>query len=202
MRYLVCVLGIAMLFMTACSRTPGTDAGKGQYLAKVNNVKLSEEDIRDELAMLPVEVIRTFEEQGGIVVLVKELAKKEMIYQEAADRGILRNKEFNRRLNLLKKRLAVEMLLEDEIAKGTTVSEQEVRDYYDSHKETFVAEVPGNGKEELMDFELVENLIRKRLAAEKQRAAFEKYMATLTEKYTVELNEEAIKAAFGNSITP
>jgi len=202
MRYLTGALIFAAFFAMACSRTPGSDAEKGAHLVTVNNVKLSKEDINDELAMLPPEVIKTFEEQGGIVALVRELAKKEMIYQEAAARGILRDKEFNRRLNLLKKRLAVEMLLENEIAKGTTVTDQEVRDYYESRKESFVAEVPGNGKKDIMEFEVVKDYIKKRLAAEKQRAAFEKYMQSLMEKYSISLNEEAIKAAFGNSITP
>jgi hypothetical protein len=53
-----------------------------------------------------------------------------------------------------------------------------------------------------MEFEVVENIIRQRLEAEKQRQAFEDYIESLRKKYTVELNQEAIRATFGNAAIP
>lgn len=196
------LLCLVSIFALSCARGPYNGSDKGPYLIKVNDAKLSEGEIRAELDMLPQEVMRAFEGEEGIEDLMKKLAEKEMLYQESLTKGLQNGEEFSKRLNMFKKRLAVEMLLEEEVEKKTAVSDEDVRDFYEKNKENFVAEVPGNGKKGVMEFEVVENVIRRRLMAEKQREVFEKYMSTLREQYTIALDREAIKAAFGNRITP
>jgi hypothetical protein len=125
-----------------------------------------------------------------------------MIYLEARSKGIQDTKLFQTRLEVLKKRLMVEMALEEKIEKVVTVSDKEVREFYEENKKRFEAEAPDGSRTETMEFEVVENIIRQRLEAEKQRQAFEDYIESLRKKYTVELNQEAIRATFGNAAIP
>lgn len=192
---------LAPVLLLACAQGTTTDA-KGHVLVKVNNTGITEKDVRDEIRMLPKEVMEVFREEDGVEFLLNELAKKEMLYQEALKKGYQNKGEFRDRVEVMKKRLMVEMLLEEEIEKSATVSDREVRDFYEQNKKRFVAEVPGNGKEQVMDFEVVRDAIHERLSMIKQKNAFEEYIASLKEKYTVEINKEATKAAFGNGPAP
>jgi hypothetical protein len=201
-----CALFFISLLVFACQQpggegTPGT-AEQGPYLIKVNDSIITKEDVMDELDLLPVEVKDILGEQGGTEALLQELAKKEMIYLEARSRGIQDTELFQTRMEVLKKRLMVEMILEEKVEKTAEVSDKEVRDFYEENKKRFEAEAPEGGKTETMEFEVVENIIRQRLEAEKQRQAFEDYIGSLKKKYTVELNQEAIRAAFGNAAIP
>jgi peptidyl-prolyl cis-trans isomerase C len=196
MRKLLAVC-LAPMFLLACAQGTTTDA-EGPALVKVNNTGITEKDVRDEIKMLPREVMEIFGEEDGVEFLLNELAKKEMLYQEALKKGYRKRGEFRDRLEVMKKRLMVEMLLEDEIEKSSRVSDQEVRDFYEQNKQRFIAEVPGNGKEQVMEFEVVRDAIHERLSMIKQKNAFEEYIASLREKYTVEINKEATEAAFGN----
>jgi hypothetical protein len=201
-----CALFFTILLVLACQQpggegTPGTEK-QGPYLIKVNDSVITKEDVMDELDLLPVEVKDILGEQGGTEALLQELAKKEMIYLEARSKGIQDTELFQTRLEVLKKRLMVEMALEEKIEKVVTVSDKEVREFYEENKKRFEAEAPDGNKTETMEFEVVENIIRQRLEAEKQRQAFEDYIESLRKKYTVELNQEAIRATFGNAAIP
>lgn len=196
---IVVCLTISISFLLACTRnTADSSKENGTVLARVNNTNITAKDVRDELGMLPPEVMRLFQEEDGTETLLKELVKKEMLYQEARKKGLQNTGQFRDRLDMLKKRLIVEMLLEEEIEKKAAVSEQEVKDFYEENKKRFEAEMPGNGGTGIMEFDVVKDAIRQRLTAEKQRRAFDNYIEELTGKYAVEMYPDAVEAAFGN----
>lgn len=197
-------LAISISFLLACARNATDDSPKenGTVLARVNDTTITAKDVREELGVLPPEVIRLFQEEDGTEALLKELIKKEMLYQEARRKGLQNTKLFRDRMDMLKKRLIVEMLLEEEIEKKAAVSEQEVKAFYEENKKRFEAEMPGNGGKGIMEFDVVKDAIRQRLTAEKQRRAFDNYIEELTGKYSVETYPDAVEAAFGNRPSP
>lgn len=86
----------------------GDGTNRGGYVARVNNAVLTEEDLsvsRDSLGE-PAAHSREF---------VNEWIVTEMLYQEAERRGITDAPEFQRQLDMTRKRLAVVALLQREV---------------------------------------------------------------------------------------
>lgn len=193
------VLYLPVILLLALSCTESNPAGS--YLAKVNDVAITKEDIIEEFNMLPVQIQELFKEKGGMESLVDEIIKKELLYQEAKKKGFASNAVFRKRLEDFKRRLMIEFLLEEEIEKKAQVSDKEIRDFYKTNKDDFLIEVPGKRKKESVEFDRVKGLIQQRLIAEKQKDLFDSYIASLKKTVTVELDREAIKRAFGNRTT-
>ena len=92
---LLIVLSLAIGCQKA-GQNSGEKAAKpatGKYLAKVNNVPITEEDVKSELKSLPPQVRAAFLSEGGIESFLDELVKKELLYQEAKRQKIQVNPE-------------------------------------------------------------------------------------------------------------
>ncbi len=208
------LIATALLGLLAVSCTEGKDTAvtadkktetaqatpEENYLARVNDVAIKESDVREEFRMLPLQVQQLFASRGGMSSLLEELIKKELLYQEAKKRGYPSNKEFQRLEEAFRKRLLIEFLLKEEVENKSTVSDDEIKQYYDANSQDFVLEVPGTKETQSIELEAVADLIRQKLVAEKQQQVFDSYIAELKKSSTVELNEEAVSSAFGNTV--
>lgn len=164
----------------------------GNYLAKVNGVPLTEEDVKKELGSLPPQVRTIFLSEGGVESFVEELVKKELLYQEAKKQGIDKSEKLAKKLEEFKKLMMIEILLEEAVEKKTEVSEKEARQYYEKNKQDFV--IDRQGKKETIDFERIKGLIAEKLSQEKQKEVFDSYIASLKNSNSVEINKTAIEA--------
>jgi peptidyl-prolyl cis-trans isomerase C len=206
MKKLLCL--ISVLLAVSCAKGPQEaretqEARKeGEYLARINKATISAEDVNKEFSLLPPEIRQMYMTADGMGSLLDELIKKEVLYQEALKRGYDKKPDFAEQVREFNKRLMIEHLLSDEIEDKAVVSDAEVKEFYDTNRESFVREVPGEDKTETIEFERVEDLIRDRLVAEQQRAVFETYIETLKEKADIDIDREALKTAFGNTATP
>jgi len=109
---------------------------KGKILAKVGETILFEDEF---YALLPVEeIVKLTPSQK------KELLKKwidtELVYQEARKEGIDKEEDIRIKLKELERELVANAFIERYLAKIGSVDEQEVRKYYDTHKEEFGTE--------------------------------------------------------------
>jgi peptidyl-prolyl cis-trans isomerase C len=197
---------LVLLALMSCKKQgPPSDSKtekSGTAIATVNGVPITDEEVKFEISLLPDELQGLTESGEGLATLLDEILKKEMLYQEAKKKKLDETEEYRRRLHDLERKLIVEMLLIDEIEKKASVTDEEAKKFYDDNREKFTSPPsPGSkGKGKLIPFEQVEDLIKSRLLGQKQRQAFEDYVASLSESYKVELNEEAIKDAFGISV--
>lgn len=107
---------------------------KGAYLAKVGSVKITEADLDREIKNLPEFAQKLFEGSGGKEKFLDELVKKELLYQEAVKKGLDKDTEYLKKLEDFKKLTLISVLLEKQIEEKTKVSDQEVKDYYEQHK--------------------------------------------------------------------
>jgi hypothetical protein len=181
----------------------GNESGKGgQYLAKINDVTITVEDVTEEFNMLPPDVQQMFVDDIGMENLVEELIKKEILYLESKKKGIQKTEEFRSKLENFRKRLMVEMLLDREISDNAVITDREIRDFYKENTESFTQGVPGENRTEVMELEKVEDLIRQYLTAEKQKEIFESYILALKKSYAVDINRDAVKQTFGNTPAP
>ncbi len=130
---LVCILPIVL--MPACAKMGGKDSSGSGYVAKVGSSVITEEDVKKELGTLPPHIQRIFTGPEGMEKFVDELVKKEILYQEAKKKGLEDNQDYKKKVEDFKKYTLISLLLEKEIEDKAKVTEKEVRDYYDSHKD-------------------------------------------------------------------
>jgi hypothetical protein len=194
-----------MMFALSCSNKAQTEKPikpKGPHLAKINGVEITAQDVREEFNLLPQEIQQLYATEDGMESLLDELVKKELLYQEGKKRGYQKDHEFKKQVEEFKRRLTIALLLSDEIEKKAVVSDKEIKDFYETNKEKFVKELPGGEESEIIELEMVEDLIRERLVAEQQKEIFNSYVESLKKTARVELNMDALKSAFGNSVAP
>jgi len=131
----VLILVIPVLFaFVACAKKEGQ---KGSDLAKVGNVKITQADLEREIKNLPDFAQKIFEGSGGKERFLNELIKKELLYQEALKKGLDKNTEYMKKVEDFKKITLIGQLLGKEIESKTKVTDQDVKDYYEKHKEDF-----------------------------------------------------------------
>ena len=134
-KVVVLMLIVPLLFaFVACAKKEGQ---KGSDLAKVGNVTITQADIEREIKNLPDFAQKLFEGSGGKERFLNELVKKELLYQEALKKGLDKNTEYLKKVEDFKKITLIGHLLEKEIESKAKVTDQDVKDYYEKHKEDF-----------------------------------------------------------------
>lgn len=131
-KVVVLIIGISLLF--ACAKK---EEQKSPYLARVGTVEITQVDFERDLKSLPDFAQKMFESSSGKEKFLDELIKKEILYQEAVKKGIDKDSGYLKRVEDFKKITLVSLLLEKEIEEKAKVSEQEVKNYYEKHKEEF-----------------------------------------------------------------
>jgi peptidyl-prolyl cis-trans isomerase C len=121
--------------LVACSKKE--TAQNGPYLAKVDGAPITKADFDREIQSLPDYAKQMFEGPGGREKFLDEVIKKEILYQEALKQGIDKSPEFIRKMEDAKKMTLISGLLEQEIMSKSQVTDKEIRDYYDQHKNEF-----------------------------------------------------------------
>lgn len=133
-KFTVVILSISLIFVFACAKK---EEQKGAYLAKVGNVKITQADLEREIKNLPDFAQKIFEGGSGKERFLNELIKKELLYQEALKKGLDKNPEYLKKVEDFKKITLIGQLLEKELESKAKVSDQDVKAYYENHKEDF-----------------------------------------------------------------
>ena len=132
----ILLLFVALFFIASCSKGGGM---QGSYVVKIDGSTLTKEDVQAEMNSLPEMAKQFFQGPEGTARFVDELVKKEMLYLEAKKRGLDKGKEFERKVEEFKKITLINELLQKEIEATSQVSEKDAEDYYNGHKDDFMA---------------------------------------------------------------
>jgi EpsD family peptidyl-prolyl cis-trans isomerase len=129
------LLFLCIFALVACSK----GGEKGDVVAKVDSQTITTKDVEQELSALPEFAKDFFKGEEGKARLVDELVKKELLYAEVKKKGLDKDPDFIKKFEEAKKNALISRLLENEVQKKSPqVTEKEIRDYYDSHKEDFI----------------------------------------------------------------
>src|SRR4030043_467794 len=132
-KVVVLILIVPLLFaFVACAKKGGQ---KGSDLAKVGNVTITQAELEREIKNLPDFAQKIFAGIGGKERFLNELVKKELLYQEALKKGLDKNTEYLKKVEEFKKLTLIGQLLEKEIETKAKVTDQDVKDYYEKHKQ-------------------------------------------------------------------
>src|ERR1700690_251014 len=134
-KYVVLLLSLALL--ASCSQ--GVDSKKqGDVVAKIDSEVITTKDVEQEVTALPEFAREFFKGQEGMTKLVDEIVKKELLYVEAKKRGLDKDEDFQKKFEEIKKNALITSLLEKEMKTLPQVTDKEIKDYYDAHKDEFV----------------------------------------------------------------
>lgn len=126
---------ISIFIFSSCAKDGKQKEG---YVAKIDSVTISKEDVNEQMKMLPEIAIQYFQGPDGATKFVDELVKKEMLYLEAKKRGLDKDKEFQKKLEEFKKITLINDLLDKEIEATPTITEDDIRGYYEKNQEDFI----------------------------------------------------------------
>ncbi|MFH7325320.1 hypothetical protein [Desulfurivibrio sp. C05AmB] len=185
---------LVMILAAACGREQqeiiGAEAGPAPaegYIVQVGESYITARHLEQEMASMPESRRMAYSMAGGQERLLDEMIKREMFRQEAVRAGLDQSDEYRQRVEYLSRLALVEMFLEDKIQAEVTVSDREVSDYYEQHKENeFTNPLSG----ETQPFLSVRDNIRRYLLMEKQRQVFDDYMAEMLERYVVRMAQD------------
>ena len=126
---------VLTLALISCSKKGAEQ--KGPFLAKVGNTTITQADYDREFQSLPEYAQQLFTDEQGREKFLNEIINKEMLHQEALKKGLDKTPEFQKKVEEFKKVTLVTELFEKDVMAKAKVSDQEVKDYYDQHKEEF-----------------------------------------------------------------
>lgn len=280
---------IALVFVASCAKEGGQKYGKDGYVLKIDGNVYTQEDVQAEMSTLPEMAKEFFQGPEGTARFVDELVKKELLYIEAKNKGLDKNKDFQKKVEEFKKITLINEILEKEIQSAAKVADKDIKDYYDKHKEDFMVNTQvrlshivvkadddakrvyerlkkgedfakvasdvsldkasakaggdiGNfkrgemkpeledvafrlkkgeismpiklkdgihiikvtdAKGSMLEFDKVKGLIGQRMAAEKQRESFDKFIENLKKKHKIDINKDALaKITFAPTPAP
>ncbi|MFQ3573907.1 MAG: peptidyl-prolyl cis-trans isomerase [Thermodesulfovibrionales bacterium] len=128
------LLFIVMALVFACKKADVS----GDYVVKIDNQRLTEKDLKKEFDTLPDMAKQFFMSPDGPERFADELVKREILYLEAQKRGLDKKEDFTKKLEEFKKITLINQLLEEEMKKISKPTDEELREYYDKHKEEFM----------------------------------------------------------------
>ena len=132
-KFAVLTLIVFLLFAFVACAKKGDQ--KGPYLATVGNSKITQADLEREIKSLPEFAQKLFEGSAGKEKFLDELIKKELLYQEALKKGLDKNPDYQKKVEDFRKLTLISQLLEKEIEAKSKVTDQDVKDYYEKHKD-------------------------------------------------------------------
>ncbi len=129
----------------------GCGGEKAKPLASVEGKVITVGDFEKRLAKLPP-YYRTLASQRKKDFL-EDLISEQLLYEEALKRGLSRDAEIKELLNEAKKKILVAKLIEIETRKKASVSDGEIKAYYEAHKDEFVTPLRLRASHILVDAE-------------------------------------------------
>jgi peptidyl-prolyl cis-trans isomerase C len=132
--------GISLLFFSCflgCEkpREKGLDS---KELVKINNVSISLEEFRQMSERQPLEgKMRLLNEKGLRDFLDNYVITREVLYQEAKQKGLDQNKEIVTKVEDFKRAMVIDALLEEVLKGKIEVSDSEVQKYYKENESHF-----------------------------------------------------------------
>lgn len=115
-----------------CAKKP---SGDDRILAKVSNRFITVKDFEAKIAKIPPYYRNVVEKDKKRYL--DEVIMQMLCYEEAVRRGIDRDKEIQDVINEARKKILMAKLIKDEVEDKVSVSEDEVNNFFDAHRDEF-----------------------------------------------------------------
>jgi len=123
---------------------------ENKILASVNGKNITEQDLQIAMSRFPQENQTYFKSEQGKKQLLDQMISFELVYNYAKDSKLEDEEEFKNQLELMKKDLLIQAGVK-KILDTVTVSDDDVKNFYDNNKEMFNSEETVSAKHILVD---------------------------------------------------
>ncbi|MCP4050739.1 MAG: hypothetical protein GY730_08550 [bacterium] len=106
-------------------------------VAKVKNKKITISDIDERIKMYPENTQAELNKQENKLKIVDELINEALLLNAAKDKGLYKSQDYKRQLDRAKTQIIISLLLNEEVDKKVTVSEKELKDFYNTNSAQF-----------------------------------------------------------------
>jgi peptidyl-prolyl cis-trans isomerase C len=131
MKKLVVCLFLVLLVISCAKKDDG------KVLATVDGDKITLQEFNKELDKIPMNMNMLVASESGKKNYLDRLVVKKLLLKEASKEKIESDKEFQERVNDIKEQLLIEALLKKKVTSDTQMSEDDLKKYYEEHKEEF-----------------------------------------------------------------
>ena len=125
---------LAGFFVFGCAQK---GSSTGSVIAKVNNISITKEEFLKESQLVPEWAKQNFSTKDGKERFLDELIKKELIYQDAKNKGLDKDKDILAQVEEFKKMTLLSLVLKKEIEEKVQVSDEEAKDFYNKNQDKF-----------------------------------------------------------------
>ena len=126
---LVAILALALF---GCSRKQDAD---NKVLVRVSNHVITEKDLKAKIAKMPPYYQNVVAKNPK--KYIEEIIVETLCYEEGVRKGIDRDKEVKEVVNEAKKKIVMAKLIKNEVEDKIVVTEDEMKKFYDEHKDEF-----------------------------------------------------------------
>ncbi len=127
-----CIVAFVVLAFFGCSKTDNS-----KVLATIDSEKVTLDDFNKELDKIPVNMKMLVASESGKKNFLDRLVVRKLLLKEAKKEKIDSEKEFQDRLADIKDQLLIESLLKKKIITEAQVTDEDMKKYYEEHKEEF-----------------------------------------------------------------
>lgn len=142
----ICACFILLLF--SCSK-----AQDGKVLATIDNDKITLEEFNKELDKIPMNMKMLVATQSGKKNYLDRLIVKKLLLKEATKEKIESEKDFQAKLTDIREQLVIESLLKKKLSVDSKLTDEDLKKYYDTNKDTFKKEKEINTRHILLKTE-------------------------------------------------
>ncbi len=129
---------VLLLVVFGCSKkatsSESKEASKGKVVIEVGDVKIYDQDIKEEMENLPEQLKHMVSTKDGKKEFLESIVKREIIFLEAKKEGLESDPKVVKDLEKIKKRLVIDAFLKKKILSDTKVDEKELKAFYEKMK--------------------------------------------------------------------
>lgn len=131
-------ISIFLLMLQLGCENKGEKGLGSKELVRVNNVPISLEEFRQISELQPLEgKMRLLNEKGARDFLDNYVITREILYQEAKQKGLDKSREIETKVADFKRAMVIDALLEEVLKGKSEVSDNEVQKYYQENRDRF-----------------------------------------------------------------
>ena len=109
---------------------------KGKVVAKIGEEEITLEELKESLAREPKQIQEQFAGKEGLKEYLKHFLFTRFLYQSALSEGFL-DEEIERELSWLKRNYLTQRYYQERFLKPVNITEQELKEYYQAHKDRY-----------------------------------------------------------------
>lgn len=135
MKYLKSLLLLTLL-LSGCSSFGKDASDNSPVLARFDGQSITEKEFTKKLVSLPREIKALATKRKK--EFIEDIAAEHFLLKEAQRRGIENDAEVKNLLEAAKKKIVLAKIIESDVDKKVSVTPDEIRKYYDDHKDEFM----------------------------------------------------------------